>query len=132
ERIQRMVQLGAPAGTPGMKTPFFMRLFATPGLNRLMTVGTPDIAMMKQIYRQIGHARSIGDNRIPDAYWRWAVALASHTDTMKNDLRLIERAVSFFGMREHAKISAADLQRLPPVLWVWGESDTFGGRAVLA
>lgn len=134
ERLGRMVQLGATAGMPGLKVPLFMRLMSTPGLNRLMTAGTPSVKMMQSIYRQIGHGRSVRAGVISDAYWAWTVALGVHTETMKHELRLVETAVSpFVGMRACARLQEDDLRALRlPLLWLWGDADPFGDVSVLA
>lgn len=133
DRVGRMVQLGAPAGVPGMRTPPFMRLFATPGLSSLMTRTPADLPMMKKIMGWIGHGKSVAEGRFSDPYWRWSLALGEHTDTMTHDVRLIRRAVSpIVGMRAACRLSDEELGRLAaPLLWIWGSADTFGGVDVL-
>jgi 2-hydroxy-6-oxonona-2,4-dienedioate hydrolase len=129
QRVSRMVQLGCPALVKGMKTPPFMRMLSVPRLNRLLTRIMPSsVDSARDIYRQIGHTASIESRQIPDIYIEWAHALMAATDTMANELGLIEKALTWRGMRPELRFDRAELRRVPqPTLYIWGEDDTFGG-----
>ena len=128
-RVSRMVQLGCPALVEGMKTPAFMRIFSLPRLNRLLVRLMPSsVDSARDIYRQIGHRAAIEAGQIPDVYFTWAHHLMADTDTMANELNLIEKALNWRGTRPELRLDRARLERVTqPTLYIWGEDDTFGG-----
>lgn len=129
QRVSRMVQMGCPALIAGMKIPPFMRLLAVPRLNRLMTKMMPaSVDAARDLYRQIGHGASIETGRIPDIYFDWSYHLTDDTDTMQNELGMIEKALTWRGTRSELLFGEEELRRVPqPTLYIWGEDDTFGG-----
>ena len=129
QRVSRMVQLGCPALVEGMKTPPFMRMLALPRFNRLLVRLMPSsVNSTRDLYRQIGHGAMIEAGQIPDIYFTWAHHLMADTDTMANELNLIEKALSWRGTRPELLLDRARLERITqPTLYIWGEDDTFGG-----
>jgi 2-hydroxy-6-oxonona-2,4-dienedioate hydrolase len=129
QRVSRIVQLGCPALVEGMKIPPFMRMLALPRLNRLLSRMMPPSAdSARHIYRQIGHTASIEAGQIPDVYFDWSHHLMSGTDTMANELNMIEKALTWRGTRPELLSDRAELRRVTqPTLYIWGEDDTFGG-----
>lgn len=129
QRVSRMVQLGCPALVEGMKIPPFMRMLSVPRLNRLLTRVMPaTVDSARDLYRQIGHAASIEAGRIPGVYFNWYHHLTVNTDTMSNELDMIEKALTWRGTRPELLFDRAELRRVPqPTLYIWGEDDTFGG-----
>lgn len=129
QRVSRMVQLGCPALVEGMKTPPFMRMLAVPHLNRLLTRMMPsNVDSARDIYRQIGHGASMEGGQIPDIYFDWSHRLLADTDTMSNELNMIEKALTWRGTRPELLFDRAELRRVSQrTLYIWGEDDTFGG-----
>lgn len=129
QRVSRMVQLGCPALVEGMKIPPFMRMLSVPRLNRLLTRMMPvSVDSARNIYRQIGHGASIEGGQIPDIYFDWAHHLMADTDTMANELNMIEKALTWRGTRPELLFDRAELRRVSQqTLYIWGEDDTFGG-----
>lgn len=132
QRVSRMVQMGCPALIDGMKIPTFMRMLTVPRLNRLMTKLMPaSVDSARDLYRQIGHGASIEAGRIPHIYFNWSHHLTTDTDTMQNELGMIEKALTWRGTRAELEFQANDLRRITqPTLYIWGEDDTFGGAAL--
>ncbi|MDX1414280.1 MAG: alpha/beta hydrolase [Candidatus Promineifilaceae bacterium] len=129
QRVSHMVQLGCPALIDGMKLPAFMRMLSVPRLNRLLTRIMPaSIDSARDLYRQIGHGASIEARKIPDIYFDWSYHLTVDTDTMHNDLNLIEKALTWRGTRPELLLDRNQLRRVrQPTLYIWGLDDTFGG-----
>lgn len=129
QRVSRMVQLGCPALVEGMKIPPFMRMLSVPRLNRLLTRVMPaTVDSARDLYRQIGHGASLDAGRIPDIYFNWSHHLTVDTDTMSNELNMIEKALTWRGTRPALLFDRSELRRISqPTLYIWGEDDTFGG-----
>ena len=132
QRVSRMVQMGCPALISGMKIPPFMRLLAIPRLNRLVTKMMPaSIDAARDLYQQIGHGASIESGRIPDIYFDWSYHLTDDTDTMQNELGMIEKALTWRGTRSELRFGEEELRRVSqPTLYIWGEDDTFGSATL--
>lgn len=130
-RVDRMVQMGCPAGAADMAIPGFMKAMVTPGLSRLIEALPPSQMSVRMMLRQIGHDMSHGSGRISPEFVDWYLALQRHTDTGDNDGRMIQRLVSLRG--PHPSLSLPDdiLAAVDtPTYFLWGADDTFGGRDV--
>ncbi len=129
-RFGRMVQMACPAGAPGMAMPAFMRAIATPGLGRLIAALPPNERANRSIFRQIGHGSSLDADRIPQVFLDWYLGLQRHTDTMRNEVRLISSLASLRGRWDPALLLPEDLlaRVATPTLFLWGADDTFGGE----
>jgi 2-hydroxy-6-oxonona-2,4-dienedioate hydrolase len=131
-RFRRMVQMACPAGAPGMVVPGFMKAVATPGIGRLIAAMPPTERAVRSTFRQMGHGASLDADRIPQAFFDWYLALQRHTDTVRNDTRLVASLASPRG-RWHPAVRLGDDvlgQVTVPTYFLWGADDTFGGEDV--
>ena len=130
QRFDRMVQMACPAFVPGMKTPLFMKAIGVPPLRWLMNTLPPNERVGKQVLTQIGHGKSIKAGKIPKPFFDWYLALQRDTDTMRNDSAMIAGAITRKGVRPELTIPDSVFSSVTaPTLFLWGEDDTFGGKA---
>jgi 2-hydroxy-6-oxonona-2,4-dienedioate hydrolase len=130
ERFDRMVQMACPAMVPIQRTPAFMRVMMTPGLGRVIGTLPPSPRAARAVLRQIGHGASLDAGRIADEFIAWYVDLQRYTDTMANESAMIARMGGPTGFDRSLTIPENVLARVSsPTRFLWGEDDTFGGRA---
>jgi 2-hydroxy-6-oxonona-2,4-dienedioate hydrolase len=130
-RVDRMVQMACPAFAPGMLTPPFMRVMATPVLGRIVRALPPSERAGTMMMRQIGHGASLDAGRIAPEFMAWYLALQRHTDTMANDGALISLAAGPRGFDPSLTMAPALLGAVKaPSLLYWGADDAFGGGSV--
>lgn len=131
-RVSRLVQLGCPGLVEGMKVPFFNRLMAVPRLNRFMVRMMPSsLDAVRDLIRQIGHGPGLEDGRIPEVLLEWVYHLLEYTDTMENELAMMEKVMTWRGIRTEFMFGESELRRISaPTLYIWNEGDPFGGSAV--
>lgn len=129
-RVDRMVQMGCPAGAPGMSMPGFMKALVTPGLGRVLQALPPSRMSVRMMLRQIGHDVGATSGTIA-AFVDWYLALQRHTDTGDNEGRMIRQLASRRGW--HPTLSLPDdvlAAVQAPTFFLWGTNDTFGGSDV--
>lgn len=129
DAVTRMVQMGCPALVSGMQTPGFMRLLALPGLGSLIARLPASRGAGRSTMRQLGHAASVDAGRIPDPLWEWSYHLNRDTPTMRSEVALITRGLTWRGaVRPEVELRDEELRRIQqPTLFLWGEDDPFGG-----
>lgn len=124
-RLRRMVQMAAPALVPGQTIPPFMKLLRYRPVRAAMNVLPPSDRANRSIMRQIGHGASLDAGRLPEAHFDWYLALARHTETMRNDGAMIGEALS---RRDELTLTEQLLSQVTtPTLFLWGVDDGFGG-----
>ena len=131
-RIDRMVQMGCPAGAPGWRMPAFMRLLALPGMARLSAAMPPGRRAARAMLRQVGHGHAIDHDRLPAGFIDWYLAMQRHTDTMRHEGAMVAAFASPRG-RWHPAIALGDALLAAveaPTLLLWGADDAFGGEDV--
>jgi 2-hydroxy-6-oxonona-2,4-dienedioate hydrolase len=130
ERVGRVVQQACPACLPAQKLPPFMRLLSIPFIARLLGKQKPSVAASKTVLRQIGHGASLDADRIPEKFLEWYVALQTYTDTMPNDVGLIQQVLSWRGVRKDYVFDWDQLRHVTaPTAFFWGSEDAFGDIA---
>jgi pimeloyl-ACP methyl ester carboxylesterase len=124
--------MACPAMAPGMVLPKFMKMMSNKAFRRLTGVLPPSRRITDDIFRQIGHGKSIDAGRVSPAIVDWYLDLQRHTDTMRNDGDLIGMAASRRrGVDPTLTLSDETLAAVKtPTLFLWGEDDGFGGRDV--
>jgi len=128
ERVRRMVQEGCPAMVEEMNVPDFMKTLTRPVLRWLIPRLPTSKSYSKKIFREIGHTDSVEHDKVDDVFIEWYVHLMNHTDTMKNDSRLINELLVEGRLNPHYVLPDREIQKLTvPTLWLWGEADPFGG-----
>ncbi len=131
DRLDRMVQMAAPALLPDQQLPKFMKAIMLPGLRKVIAALPPNKKAGESIMRQIGHGVSIDAGLLPEAHTEWYEALQRHTDTMGNDFDLIHSLRGRGGLDPSVVLGAETLAAVPtPTHFVWGADDTFGGEDV--
>src|SRR3990172_4164897 len=80
------------------------------------------------ILRQTGHGASLDAGRFPPVFLDWYLHLMNDTETMRNDVAVIQMLSTWRGPRSELIYGAEFLRRLrQPTLFLWGEADSFGG-----
>ena len=131
ERVVRVVQEGLPAFVEGQRTPLFMRMLMVPPLGRMIARQRSTATVGRFILRQIGHGASLDAGRFPPVFLDWYLHLMNDTETMRNDVAVIQMLSTWRGPRSELIYGAEFLRRLrQPTLFLWGEADSFGGVEV--
>lgn len=127
-RFRGMVQMACPALSPGETLPPFMRLVANPLSRTIIGRLPPNRRAGRSILRQLGHGASLDAGKIDPAFEAWSMALQRHTDTHRNDFKLIASVIS---RRPDLELNAEILGRVrAPTRFLWGRDDTFGDEEV--
>lgn len=125
ERFLRMVQMASPAAVPGETFPSFMKSLKSPIARAVMNAMPPSRRINRSIMRQLGHGASLDAGRFPDTFFDWYLALGRHTETMRNDARMIGGEI--MPNIESLKLSEELLGSVTtPTLFLWGADDGFG------
>ena len=131
ERVSRIVHEGCPPFLEGTKPSLFMRLMMIKPLGRMIAKQTVTEASQEMNFRQLGHKNLIGSKEFSPAHVAWGLSLMNDTDTMKNEIAVIQRASTWFKFRSELTHHPGLLKRLlQPMLFLWGEDDPFGGMDV--
>lgn len=126
ERVERMVQMAAPALVPEATYPPFMRVLRSRTARKILGVLPPNDRAMRTIFRQLGHGVSLDTGRIPDELFDWYGALQRYTDTMRNDYAIIGDVLVHL---DRVLLTEDVLGRVAtPTLFLWGADDGFGGE----
>jgi 2-hydroxy-6-oxonona-2,4-dienedioate hydrolase len=128
DRVDRMVHYSCPAMVPGDSLPPFFRLMRFALVRRALGALPPSPRANRAMFRQLGHARTVAEGRIPAWFEDWYPALQRHTDTARNDGELIGRLIPAHEELRLREDLLADVKA--PTLFLWGEEDPFGGEAV--
>ncbi|HSG26113.1 MAG TPA: alpha/beta hydrolase [Anaerolineales bacterium] len=127
ERVSRIAHEGCPPFLEGAKPSMFMRLMMIKPLGRMIARQTVTEASQEMNFRQLGHKNLIGSKGFSPAHVDWGLSLMNDTDTMKNEIAIIQRGSTWFGFRSGLTHHPGFLKRLPqPMLFLWGENDPFG------
>jgi len=128
ERVSRIVHEGCPPFLEGTKPSMFMRLMMIKPLGKMIAKQTVTETSQEMNFRQLGHKKLISSEKFSPAHVDWGLSLMNDTDTMKNEIDVIQRASSWFGFRSELTHHSRFLKRVPqPMLFLWGENDPFGG-----
>ena len=127
ERVSRIVHEGCPPFLEGTKPSLFMRLMMIKPLGRMIAKQTVTEASQEMNFRQLGHKNLIGSKEFSPVHVDWGLSLMNDTDTMKNEIAVIQKGSTWFGFRFELTHHPESLKRLPqPMLFLWGENDPFG------
>jgi pimeloyl-ACP methyl ester carboxylesterase len=128
EHVSRIVHEGCPPFLVGTKPSMFMRLMMIKPLGKMIAKQTVTEASQEMNFRQLGHKKLIGSEEFSPAHVEWGLSLMNDTDTMKNEIDVIQRASTWFGFRSELTHKPGFLKHVPqPMLFLWGEDDPFGG-----
>lgn len=119
ERVVRLVQEGCPALVAGFRVPFFNVLSSA--LSLLMGWNPSS----REAFRHLGHATSLDQGRFETEVLVWRDALLAHTETMRHENQLTRHLSGRMGTYRYGPEFLR--QVTPATLYLWGESDPFGG-----
>jgi 2-hydroxy-6-oxonona-2,4-dienedioate hydrolase len=132
ERIGRTVHLGCPGFAEGMTIRSSDRLVLLPGAARVFSRFPMNERSVLTTMRQMGHGDSVDAGRFSPELLQLSVAMARHTDTMRNELESMANMGSFRrGFDASLTIGADVLGNVTsPTHFLWGANDAYGGEAV--
>ncbi len=127
-RVTKLVEYSWAMGTPMAHVPMMMRL-GSPKLMKAMMVRMPiNASAVKMMFKQVGMKRAIESGKFDDDMLAWSVAIMKHTGTLKSETDN-NTFISLKGENGESLFTDEELQSLQmPVLLVWGDEDTNGGR----
>lgn len=131
-RVNRMVELGWPAGAPLARLPVLMRLGSVPAVGRLLAAAPVNERVVRAMIRHIGLRQALEAGRISQELIDCYVALLRYTDTMRNELTMSRWLMSpLKGLDARVELSRSTLATVQaPVYFLWGEEDPFGGAEI--
>jgi len=128
DRISKLILEGCPAMVEGSRVPRFMKMMLAPGTRWLIPKLPTTKFIFKKIAKELGHSYSISNNLIPEVFIDWYVSLFNNTNTQKNDISLISKAMPAGKMNSEFILHDNEIEKIPqPTLWLWGLDDPFGG-----
>ena len=122
-RVRRIVMLGGGPLVPEFPVPFVFRVMASPLGFVVERLGRKE-KVMRSIIGSSGHASSLADGRISNAFVDWRVALQRHTPSMRNERAGLRAIIGSDGWRP--SIALADSELVPiehPTLLLQGSAD---------
>ncbi len=127
DKIEKLIIEGCPALVEEMQIPAFMKSMVNPILKWLIPKLPTSNSYSKKIMKEIGHTYSIDNELIDNAFIDWYVSLCNNTETMKNDIAIISQVIKKGEMNPEFMLYDKEIGRINiPMLWLWGEDDTFG------
>lgn len=127
-RITKLVEYSWTMGTPMAKVPMMMRLGSPAPLQAMMGRMPINASAVKMMLKQVGMKRAIESGKFDDDMVAWAVATLRHTNTFKSESDN-NTFISLTGENREFLFTDGELERLQmPVLLLWGDEDTNGGR----
>jgi pimeloyl-ACP methyl ester carboxylesterase len=130
QRVDALVHIGCPAILLDTSAPLPMRLMGVRGLGDLLIrLQPPSPKQARFMLRMMGDP--LGDGDADHAMADLLIAMQQLPSYRRTWLDLLHAFVGPFGARPHTALTEEDLRRLNmPVLFVWGERDTFGSPDV--
>ncbi len=134
ERVRALVIAGCPAFAPGWAPPKFFSLLRTPVLGRLILAMPATRGSAKMFLKQMGEGAALKSGTIGKPVVEWVHAWQKHTDTMRNDARMILAAGKWRqGFDPSLEVTAAELAGVAcPTVIVSGSDDPLGGDELIA
>ena len=128
-RVDRVVLLGGGPLTDAVTPPPLIRRVASP-LGAVMVRLPLTTSMLRSMLAGSGHAPSLADGRIPDAFLAYRTSAGTDTAAMRHERTMIKDVVEGNAWRQGLVFGDAALARIPtPVLMLWGTADGLGDEA---
>jgi pimeloyl-ACP methyl ester carboxylesterase len=127
ERVRSLIQLGSPGGPATLGMPAIFRFLSLP-LPRAMVSRAlrPDVTEARKMFVDIGHGAAVGSGAIPSVVFEWYASLLNHTDTVEQLNREVRAIATPLGYRRTGRLDDAAIATIaPPLLYLWGDRDTF-------
>jgi 2-hydroxy-6-oxonona-2,4-dienedioate hydrolase len=119
ERVVRLVQAGCPAFVEGFHVPLYNLAWSV--LGTLFGLAPSS----QTAFRQLGHAASMDQGCFEMDILRWRDALLKYTDTARHENQLNRNIASRSSTYRYGPDFLREIQ--PDTLYLWGETDPFGG-----
>lgn len=127
-RVTKLVEYSWAMGTPMAKVPMMMRIGSPAPLKAIMVHMPINASAVKVMLKQVGMKRAIESGKFDDDMLAWSVAIMKHTDTFKSETDN-NTFISLKGENPEFLFTDEELQRVQmPVLLLWGEEDSNGGK----
>ncbi|MDP9282572.1 MAG: alpha/beta hydrolase [Chloroflexota bacterium] len=124
-RAGRVVLMGSGPLLSDIRVPTVLRMIASP-LGALM-IRRADADMLRSMLRQSGHAASLADGRMPEAFVDWRVSASRDTDAMRSERAMLRGGIVSWarpGLRQGLVFADAELGAITqPTLYVYGTAD---------
>lgn len=132
DRVRRMVLSGWTTGAPLGRMPLAMRLGATPGIGSIMARLPVNDRAVRAMFRGIGLRQAMDAGRVSPEDIAAYAALLNHTRTLPNELAASRSFLSpIHGLDRRLLLSPATRAAITtPILFLWGDGDSFGGPDV--
>jgi 2-hydroxy-6-oxonona-2,4-dienedioate hydrolase len=125
-RVDEVALLGGGPLLAELRPPRFIRLLASP-LGALIVHLPVNVARARSILVDSGHAASVADGRIPDAFIDYRVAVSNETPAMRNERAMVAHQVRGNGWRPDLVFDESSLRAITPrTLVVVGSQDNIG------
>ncbi len=127
EHVSAVIQLGSPGGPATLGMPAIFRFLSLPLPAAMVSRALrPDVAEARKMFVDIGHGAAVDRGAIPGIVFEWYASLLNHTDTVEQLNREIRAIATPFGYRRSGKLDDAAIATVaPPLLYLWGDRDTF-------
>ncbi len=127
DRVAGICHLGCPALLAQSKTPFMVRLMATPGLGFVAARLPMNRSGARAFMRSMGEKHLLESGRVLEPLIDWWIALGRDTDTMRNERELIRGAATWRGLLPREMLFADEsIQSLEhPMYFYWGADEPF-------
>jgi pimeloyl-ACP methyl ester carboxylesterase len=122
ERLTRLVQEGCPALVEGFRLPTYHLVWSVLGL--VLGRGPSSDAA----FRYMGHTTRMARGGFESEVLTWRDALLKWTDTTRHENALNQHLSSRMGKYRYGADFLRQIEM--PTLYLWGESDPFGGAEV--
>jgi pimeloyl-ACP methyl ester carboxylesterase len=128
DRVERICHLGCPAFLGESDLPALVKVMGTPGLGFVVARLPMNRFGVNMFMKSMGQRHLIKSEGLPEAFVNWWIALATNTDTMKNEREAIRQAGGTWrGFPKEMLFSDESIQTMQqPMYFFWGENEPFG------
>jgi pimeloyl-ACP methyl ester carboxylesterase len=131
EKVDIMIQEGAPALVKGSTLPGFMKSIGNPFLRWLIPRLPGSASNSGKTLKEIGHTYSIDNGLLDDNFMDWYVSLWNNTDTMRHEFDAISKVVKGGKQNPLFELQDEEIAKLQTsTLWLWGKDDAFAGSDI--
>ena len=128
QRVTKLVEFSWAMGTPMAQVPMMMRLGSPAPLKAMMVRMPINARAMKMMLKRVGMKRAIESGKFDEDMLAWSVAVMKHTGTFKSETDS-NTFISLKGANPEFLFTDEELRRVHlPVLLLWGDEDSNGGR----
>lgn len=128
--VRSIVLEGVPM-IEGARLAMNLRVLAVGPVGRFIAGRTASEDDVRRTFKQLGHGRLVAAGWPSGADRDWGLSMMNDTDTMRNEVALIQHAASWRGFKTGALFDPDGLSGIDaPTLWLIGDRDPFGSPDV--